>query len=393
MIINGDSLEVLKDLEDNSVDGVVTDPPYGLNFMGKYWDKEDNIAFNKELWKEVLRVLKPGGYLLSFGGSRTYHRMASAIEDAGFEIRDQMMWIYGSGFPKSYNISKGIDKKLGKERKVVGEKPNRQKSQYNNANGVSNFAGGSAKNSIEYITAPASDLAKQYDGYGTALKPAHEPIVVARKPIEGTNVDNVIKYGTAGLNIDDCRINTREKPQVMGSKKTGNTYGKIDVKGGKVYTEGRFPANVIFDEEAGKILDEQSGVSSGGKYKAPNARKRKAHSLVESSGTSNAPDNYGDKGGASRFFYCAKVSKKERGEGNNHPTVKPIKLLKYLITLITPPTSTPVILDPFAGSGSTGLAIKQLNEEKDLDIQYILIEREEEYVEIIYKRLKEEVNI
>jgi site-specific DNA-methyltransferase (adenine-specific) len=348
-IYNGNSLELLKQLDDNSIDSIVTDPPYELGFMGKSWDKT-GITYNIDLWKECLRILKPGGHLLSFSGTRTYHRMACAIEDAGFEIRDQIQWIYGSGFPKSMNISKAIDKKFGAEREVIGTKRGAGKNPKGFKYDENGQSGGHLKSEYNE-TAPATDEAKKWDGWGTALKPANEPIVMARKPLsEKTVADNVLKWHTSGINIDDCRIalNGEEPPKGSGKRKgKGNTYQLKDwhtENGGNTTPQlGRFPANVILDEESGNFLDEQSE-------------------------------------GASRFFYCAKVSKKERGEGNNHPTVKPIKLMQYLIRLITPPNG--IVLDPFSGSGSTLLAAK--NENKN----YIGFELNEEYIEIIINRLK-----
>ena len=268
-IICGDCLGVMKGLPDKLVDSIVTDPPYELGFMGKKWDSA-GIAYNIELWQEVLRVLKPGGHLLAFGGTRTYHRMACAIEDAGFEIRDQMQWIYGSGFPKSMDISKAIDKKFKAKREVIKtvKGMGKQNPEWNGT------AKGRKENYYkpEYqLTAPASPEAKQWDGWGTALKPAHEPIVVARKPLsEKTIAENVLKWGTGGINIDGCRIELQEEGEDkrLGGKGTWraekmakNVYkGGYSGEGVTSSILGRFPANVILDEEAGKLLDEQSGI-------------------------------------------------------------------------------------------------------------------------------------
>lgn len=347
MVHNMDCLEGLKLLPDNSVDSIVTDPPYELGFMNKGWDST-GVAYNIELWKECLRVLKHGGHLLSFGGTRTYHRIACAIEDAGFEIRDQIMWIYGQGMPKSNNIPKAIEKKT-----------------------------------------KSPELANKWQGWGSGIKPAHEPIVVARKPLsERTIVDNVLKWGTGGLNIDDCRIPTDWKNEYSeswfksGRGKTitwnGDNYKTEMTAGDRVNSKGRYPANVILDEEAAKMLDDQSGILKSGS----NCVRTKAGSFLEHGGLGKPGDvqvTYGDKSGASRFFYCAKATKKERGEGNNHPTVKPIKLMEYLVTLVTPPNGT--VLDPFTGSGTTLLAAKNLG------FNYIGFEMEEEYIAIINKRL------
>ena len=384
-IYNMDCLEGMKLLDDNSVDSIVTDPPYELGFMGKAWDST-GIAYNVDMWKECLRVLKPGGHLLSFGGSRTYHRMACAIEDAGFEIRDQIMWIYGSGFPKSHDISKAIDKKLGTY--VEGKLLPSSRTTGASATGIATtFRKKTASN-------PQAPEAQQWDGWGTALKPANEPIVLARKPIsEKTIAENVLKWGTGGLNIDGCRIPANWKEEYPPSwftsgksKENAKDYwGKGNIKkntvADRISDKGRFPANVILDEEAGKLLDEQSGnLKSGGTR--PNGINKSERSWKNTSKEIIA-NNYipPSEGGASRFFYCAKASRKERGEGNNHPTVKPIKLMEYLITLITPPNG--IVLDPFIGSGTT--AIAALNTGRF----FIGIEKEEKYVEIARKRIAE----
>jgi len=361
-------------LEDNSIDSIVTDPPYELGFMNKKWDST-GIAYNVDLWKECLRVLKPGGHLLAFGGTRTYHRMTCAIEDAGFEIRDCIQWIYGSGFPKSHDISKAIDKKLGTY--VEGKLLPFSRTTGASTTGIATtFRKKTASN-------PQSPEAQQWKGWGTALKPANEPIVLARKPLsEKTVAENVLKWGTGGLNIDGCRLNTL--PRKTGTKPTsdkptgtGNTLvGSSKNRQAKydMLNKGRFPANVILDEEAGKLLDEQHK-------------------------------------GASRFFYCAKASKKERNMGledmpevisndgrdktlasgnmphnrgnvpkkNHHPTVKPVKLMEYLIKLVTPPEG--IVLDPFLGSGTT--AIAALNTGR----YFIGIEKEKKYVDIAKKRI------
>lgn len=388
----GDSLLLLKELEDNSIDSIVTDPPYELGFMGKAWDKT-GIAYNVGLWKECLRVLKPGGHLLSFGGTRTYHRMVCAIEDAGFEIRDQIQWVYGSGFPKSQNISKAIDKKLGVEREVVGKRvhptlknePKVKAKAYH----VESLDSDKSMESWD-ITAPATELSKQWDGWGTALKPANEPIVMARKPIvEKTIVENVMKHGVGAINIEESRIpfSKNDDPRIGKSythnAKAGLENGnkKDNASGEQVQLHkdsGRFPANVIFDEEAAAILDQQSGILKSGS----NCVRRQEGFFLEHGGLGKAGDvqtTYGDSGGASRFFYCAKAAKKEKGEFNNHTTVKPIKLMDYLVKLVTPKDG--ICLDPFAGSGSTLVACKKLN------VKYIGIELIEEHVEIINKRL------
>lgn len=371
-LLLGDCLDKLKELEDNSVDSIVTDPPYGLSFMGKKWDYD---VPTQEIWQECLRVLKHGGHLLAFAGSRTYHRMAVRIEDAGFEIRDQIMWIYGSGFPKSLNIGKGVDKKLGNEREVVGDNPNHRKLQ------ETNTMVGEPHSGDGTITKGNSP----YEGWGTALKPAHEPIVMARKPLsEKTVVDNVLEWGTGGINIDDSRIGLsggtsrgeqgeREKDEKQGFRKN-RIINEID--------KGRFPANVIFDEEAGKILDEQTGdLSTAGSPKKTDISKSSWFGVGTPLKTQAF---YGDKGGASRFFYCPKTSKKDRGDGNIHPTVKPTDLMLYLIRLVTPKDG--ITLDPFMGSGSTGKAALKGG------FDFIGIEREQEYFDIAKARIEHENN-
>jgi DNA modification methylase len=341
MLLKGNCLETLKTLETASVDSIVTDPPYELGFMGKSWDNS-GIAYSTDLWAECLRVLKPGGHLLAFGGSRTYHRMVVAIEDSGFEIRDQIMWLYGSGFPKSLDVSKAIDKAAGAEREVVESK---WRTPSNKPEFATQWGFGSTTDGNYDITAPATPEAQQWQGWGTALKPAHEPIVVARKPLIGTVANNVLTYGTGALNIDGSRVGTgggtREKPIGTGTKSNDvyGTYGACMTE--KPDNLGRWPANVIHDG-----LEEEW----------------------------------------SRFFYCAKASKSERNAGldglperresdrvkddgaggdnprnrtnearqNFHPTVKPLALMRYLIKLVTPPNGT--VLDPFLGSGTTAVA-------------------------------------
>ena len=412
-LLNGDNIELLKKLPENSIDSIVTDPPYGLSFMGKKWDYD---VPSVEFWKEVYRVLKPGGHVLSFGGTRTYHRMTVNIEDAGFEIRDQIMWLYGSGFPKSHNIGKSVDKVRGNEREVVGKLENYQ-----------NKSSGGANSHMMEEVKPRIDLditkgTSEWEGWGTALKPANEPICVARKPLsEKTIADNVLKWGTGGINIDGCRVGTETITSKPGMK-PGNFQG-VDSNSTKQNDlehsyEGRFPANIILDEEAGRVLDEQSGVSGGGTKKKSGFRVGgKSENSVGLNGVKNAPDNYGDKGGASRFFYCPKVSKKERNAGcedleikesnsigstyagnqttskiggnpdkptepkkNNHPTVKPIDLMAYLCRLITPPNG--IVLDPFMGSGSTGMAALREG------FRFCGMEQDKNYFEIAEKRIQ-----
>jgi len=421
-IINGDCIEELKLLEENSVDAIVTDPPYGISFMGKNWDHGvPGIPF----WKEMLRVLKPGGFLLSFGGTRTYHRLACGIEDAGFEIRDCIQWLYGSGFPKSLNIGKQIDKIQGNEREIVGryKRPDGTNVSLKGTENPCFASRGGMDESVLKLTKGNSE----WEGWGTALKPACEPIVVARKPLSEKNVAlNVLKWGTGGINIDACRVGNGED-KIKGGCKAGNPYhltaNPTEIKLNQ--EQGRFPANIILDEEAGKILDEQAP-ETGAFAKVKSGQKEWGGEIYHKFETSGDDGKtFYDKGkrqGASRFFYCAKASKSERNYGceemeqkdmryedgsaksmeifsnqytessgnptgrgitskraNNHPTVKPIKLMEYLIKLVSKEGA--VVLDPFLGSGTTLLACYNLNRKG------IGIEKEEEYVKIAQARL------
>ena len=378
-LYHGSMLELSEVIEPKSIDSIVTDPPYELNFMGKGWDRS-GIAFQKETWRKCYEVLKPGGYLLAFGGSRTFHRIAVAIEDRGFEIRDVIMWLYGSGFPKSLNIGLAIDKKNGVESRTgkivkgVGS---------NNTNSLHEYG-------TEYEERKAQN---EWSGWGTALKPSYEPIIVARKPVEGSVVDNVIKYEVGGLNIDGCRVETQDdlyrKPCENGSiysqQEKKYTTGTISEN----YKLGRFPANTIltYDE-----TDEQEVCG---------------YMPIEEIGSS------------SRYFYCAKASQKDRDDGlfgfsvktsgqlterkegsdgitaftgsrtpkrNNHPTVKPTELMQYLVRLVTPSGGT--VLDPFNGSGSTGKAVMYENKERGSKYKYIGIDLSDEYLAISKARIE-----
>jgi len=400
-ILHGNNLDILPTLPDNSVDSIVTDPPYELGFMGKKWDSS-GIAYSVELWTECLRVLKPGGHLLSFGGTRTFHRVAVAIEDAGFEIRDNMAWLYGSGFPKSLDVSKAIDKAANFDGEVIGTEKIDVGMQ-----GGSMHTGRQTKIQEREIKR-LSPEAQQWEGWGTALKPAHEPIIVARKPLIGTVAHNVLTHGTGALNIDGSRIgNESLKAVVRGVSKLGtfeNADGNITPN-----RTGRWPANIILDEHTAGLLDEQSGVSKS----TPQPR---GEVPIASNSMSGAPmpfsgSSHNDSGGASRFFYVAKASKRDRNEGlegledtflsgrdagqddmqlphktrssntkNFHPTVKPTALMEYLVKLVTPPNGT--VLDPFTGSGSTGKAAI-LN-----GFDFIGIEMTEDYLPIIKARLQ-----
>jgi site-specific DNA-methyltransferase (adenine-specific) len=334
----GDCLEVLATLPDNSVDSIVTDPPYGLSFMGKKWDYDvPSVA----IWEQCLRVLKPGGHLLAFAGTRTQHRMACRIEDAGFEIRDMIAWVYGSGFPKSLDVSKAIDKAAGAEREVVGSYKGASNIGKESTNSYITTESGTATD--VFITAPATPEAQQWSGWGTALKPALEPITMARKPFSSTVAANVIQYGTGAINVDGCRVGT--ETIITAEKKKGSSFTSVGNSAGfngcnASEHVGRWPANIIHDGSNEAALSLKSGA---------------------------------------RFFYTAKAGKVDRESENNHPTVKPTMLMAYLCRLITQPGGT--ILDPFMGSGSTGKAAT-IN-----GFRFIGIERDPEYHKISEARI------
>jgi site-specific DNA-methyltransferase (adenine-specific) len=428
----GDCIEVMAEMDEGSVDAVVCDPPYGIGFMGKEWDapwkdtrtdkrgvidpaawggQQDgnggnpysrsrirtaaahyggnpasvNAAFAAwcETWaREAYRVLKPGGHLLAFGGTRTFHRLTVGIEDAGFEVRDCLSWLYGSGFPKSLDVSKAIDKAAGAEREVVGA----------TARGAQTESTGRYGAWGEGITptAPATGAAREWQGWGTALKPGWEPCVVARKPLAGTVAENVQQHGTGALNIDGCRIG-RDPDDVSGWATTGSKASDNRAMSGgnternpKPDNAGRWPANVAFDEQAAAMLDAQSGerpsgARAGGEYGGIGAGALYGHG-----GTATLSAIDANTGGASRFFYTPKASRADRstnGANNTHPTVKPTDLMRWLVRLVTPPGG--VVLDPFAGSGSTLVAARAEG------VRCIGIEREEEYAQIIAARLSQ----
>lgn len=347
---HGDCIEVMRALPDNSIDSIVTDPPYGLGFMGKAWD---DLPPGLPWARECLRVLKPGGHLLAFGGSRTWHRLAVAVEDAGFELRDSLAWLYGSGFPKSHDVSKGIDKAAGAERETQGHKVYGDGHVQRSTESIG-YGGSDPTRDARSITAPATPEAQQWQGWGTALKPAFEPIVMGRKPFPGTVAGNVLAHGTGALNIDGCRIGD---------------------------DAGRWPANVMLDESQADALDQQSGVLKGkvgmtqhgsGTNSVYGKFGRSPQSLVQ--------DGVEDIGGASRFFYCSKAPKAERPnvDGVQHPTVKPLAVMRWLLRLVTPPGG--ITLDTFAGSGATGEAATLEG------FKSILIEREAAYLPLIISR-------
>jgi DNA modification methylase len=468
----------MKRMPGSSVDAIVTDPPYGLEFMGKGWDGFGTpLGFQTwtEAWAvEAFRILKPGGHLLAFAGTRTYHRMASGVEDAGFEIRDCIAWMYGSGFPKSLDVSKAIDKTDASDeqqarryrftewvrstgltakqidnatgtlmgnhytthptqpaimtrehleaiRHLVAEIPEwveaecdkRSVESKNMANRevtgerivplgpgfASEKYQGDNTGSKDYAdTLPHTVDATKWNGWGTALKPAFEPIVVARRPLIGTVAANVLEHGTGALNIDGCRIgmsdqdrNTIEKATWVARDLDRKAYGKYDTDGTDqvmtTHPSGRWPANVALDATAAAMLDEQSGERSAGNFPANNRTGFGGtyRGATEREGITQDRQPT-DTGGASRFFYTAKASRQDRNVGgladNTHPTVKPTDLMRWLIRLVTPPGG--IILDPFGGSGSTGLAARAEN------VRCILIEREPEYLQIIRDRLAQQ---
>jgi site-specific DNA-methyltransferase (adenine-specific) len=387
-LILGDNLQSMKTMEDNSIDSVVTDPPYGLAFMGKKWDYD---VPSVEFWREVYRILKPGGHILSFGGTRTYHRLVTAIEDSGFEIKDQLQWIYGSGFPKSHNIGKAIDKRQGNKRSVLGSKTS------GIAKSFTKNGWGSGNEKVE-ITKGNS----QWEGWGSSLKPANEPICLARKPLsERTIAENVMKWGTGGINIDDCRIpfesskDEHHQENIRKGKGTffgGNGISKTECN----ITQGRFPSNVFFDQDASEQLNEQADASKF--FYCPKVSKKERDMGLE---------DFDDKAqrttnGGSRDFNarCANCGKKFIGspnlicscdnpitdnqvfkKKNIHPTVKPINLMTYLVKLITPIGGT--VLDPFMGSGSGGIATLLEG------FKFVGMEQDPEYFEIATARIKE----
>lgn len=480
-LYNGNCLEVMKEIPDNSIDAVVTDPPYELGFMGKSWDST-GIAYNVAMWGEVLRILKPGGHLLSFGGSRTYHRMACAIEDAGFEIRDQIMWVYGSGFPKSLNIGKAVDKRGGTtsdQSKEFAEYIKTKRTELNISlskadevvcGGTTNYswfegrpAGQRLPRKTDYLKmkellnlddrydsfmeeteretlgyqrrgnavntsfmSGGNDITKgtsEWEGYGTALKPAHEPIVLARKPIEKgmSIVENCLKWGVGGLAIDECWVEFQGEADYKEStgKNQHADFGTKPMTNNNVYGDysmiqpqnyqptGRFPANFIHDgsDEVLELFPDSksTGGINGGKLGNKVFGKFANETIGANAG------GLGDSGSAARFFYCAKASKAERDMGcegleeqempygsggggmpcgndnpikmrNNHPTVKPLALMQYLIKLISRDGHT--IIDPFTGSGTTAMACEMTGR------RWVGIEQTKDYCDIAVERIK-----
>jgi DNA modification methylase len=405
VIYYGNCLEILPEIQ--GVSAVVTDPPYELGFMGKSWDSR-GVSFNKDTWQVIRNSCKSGAPLLSFGGTRTFHRIACAIEDGGWEYRDTIMWVYGSGFPKSLDISKAIDKQAGIEREVIGKVVGmgKQNPEWNGT------AKGRAENSFkpEYdLTKPTSKEAQLWDGYGTALKPAYEPIVVCMNPIEGTFANNAIKYGVAGLNIDECRVGDTRPP----STGDANKFVKFKEQDGCPRSpsnnpdldtnKGRFPANLIHDGSQ-MVLDL---FPDGGAHGGQGVFKQQVWFNGDKTTQNIAKSN----GSAARFFYCAKSSKSERNKGcedieqdhgyrangfsdsisdaklprgNTHPTVKPLALMEYLCKLVKMPEYN-LILDPFVGSGTTLLACIRLG------IPCVGIDSDEKACEIAAKRCNQAI--
>lgn len=433
-LLLGDCREIMAAMPAASVDAVICDPPYDLTagkhggsgsasenlnspasrarittgFMGKAWDGS-GVAFDVATWAAALRVLKPGGHLLAFGAPRTYHRLAVAIEDAGFEVRDSLMWLFGTGFPKSLDVSKAFDKAAGASRPIVGPS-GRHGGGSNGTYAQDDWTAENVATMGMQTTAPVTDLARQWEGWGTALKPAYEPIVLARKPLAGTVAANVAEHGTGGLNIDGCRIGA-EVRTTGGMSSLGimhdDNWQPHDVV---TIVAGRWPANVLLDDEAARLLDAQTGELSRGH--TPTARGAGGLSTNGHVGQAGIVEIDQGTGGASRFFYTSKASRAEREYGlddvepsrradaetrdeeapgsnnprlrvgqrrNDHPTVKPVDLMRWLCRLVTPPGG--LILDPFVGSGSTGMAAL------DEGFRFVGIDLDPHYLEIARRRI------
>lgn len=436
-LYHGSMLDMLSVIKPKSIDSIVTDPPYELNFMGKGWDNS-GIAFQKETWEKCFQVLKPGGYLLAFGGSRTFHRIACAIEDAGFEIRDTIMWLYGSGFPKSMNIGKGVESKL------LNGSANTQDFRKLKGEMVATGNWGMSKLVKEQGYRPTdycedqhlrvdkvdfqTEEGAKWNGWGTALKPAYEPIIVARKPCEGSCIDNVLEYGVGGINIDGCRVGTdvikggttpnfrdvgRKQKEISGVDKL--SFGQVS-NAERMSLEdhtGRFPANVILTYDDTDFQEVCGGMPTSDKANGSITKEYKMNNQVYGDyGHCNTFEAYQDSGSAARYYYCAKASKRDRDEGlerfevktkvfngqsdkssndrNTHPTVKPVDLMQYLVRLVTPPSGT--VLDPFNGSGSTGKATMYENKDRGTNYRYIGIELTKEYLPIAEARIRYAAN-
>lgn len=418
-LYHGSMLDMLEEIEPNSVDAIITDPPYELNFMNRSWDNS-GIAFQKETWQKCYEVLKPGGHLLAFGGSRTFHRIAVAIEDAGFEIRDTIMWIYGCGFPKSMNIGLAIDKRNGVDNRTGNIRTDGKAT----LGDIYEWANG-RPDTKEYEERKSQN---EWEGWGTTLKPAYEPIIVARKPVENSIIDNVMKYGVGGFNIDECRVETDEI-RTDGRKDGVSTITNISFKSkeGVIYENGRFPANVILTYDETDYEEVCGGMPyTKGNGSEPNYEKSNSENRVYVHGKNKnwhkSGAHFDDEGSAARYFYCAKATKFDRDEGLNefktleisdgckrsnaeasnkfgggerfgkniHPTVKPVSLMRYLVRLVSPKGAT--ILDCFNGSGSTGKAVMLENKEFKKDYKYIGIELTDEYLPISKARIEYIIN-
>ena len=420
-LIQGDNLEVIKTIKDNSVDSCISDFPYNLSFMGKTWDTQKNFYdWCYQRANVLYPKIKSGGYVLIFGHHKSNHRMKCAFEDVGFKIVEEIDWIYGSGFPKNQDIGKMFDKKVGAEREVVGVGKRHNSASFGEGNGEDNIYG-DFKGGVPTITAPSSDLAKQWDGWKTSgLKPAHEPITVFQKPLEGKYLDNIEKYGCGAMNIDACRAPSSQEDKDMINKKSSKniTTNYSDSKD-KIYGAyekdmlmpanelGRFPSNIILDDNMGEILDVQSGITKSGAIKKgqPAGTDWNSGNISHErlGGRRVQPkDIPASEGGASRYFlninsedftpfyYCAKTTKKEKGEGNIHVTVKPKKLIKWLIKLVTPTNGTTI--DITSGSGTHGLSCEELNNEEGYNLKWLNIEmmntEKEPYCDIAKNRIE-----
>lgn len=385
-LLRGSVEDILPTLDAESFDASLCDPPYGLSFMGKAWDHGVPGA---AIWAEVERCLRPGAHLLAFGGTRTFHRLTVGIEDGGFEIRDCLAWLYGSGFPKSLDVSKAIDAALGETREVVGVNPN------GGRRGSSSFGQIRTDGSDVAVTAPAAVEAKAWSGYGTALKPAWEPCILAMKPTAGTFAANALAHGVAGLAIDAGRIACDSKAWGSGNRdswresegradRQTERYGEADQN-----PSGRWPANVLLDEEAAQVLDAQSGHMIDGD---DGRRNGVANVTLHGLGARAEPwGGYGGEGGASRFFYTAKADRAER-QGSRHPTLKPMDLCAYLARLLLPPVRSDGkprrILVPFSGAGSEMIGCLRAGWD-----EVVGIERETEYVADAERRIRAEFGL
>jgi len=411
-LLCGDNRLLLRTIRPNSVDSAVTDPPYALasivkrfgkknsapakgnaafirasrGFMGQTWDNADAVH-DPKFWQEVYRVLKPGAFLIAFGGTRTYHRMVCAIEDAGFEIRDMVQWLYGSGFPKSHDVSKGIDKAAGAVRKILGKRQFANGSFSRDAAVMGGNTGKfNAANGNPLMTAPSTKAAREWEGWGTALKPACEPICMARKPLsEKTVAANVLKWGTGAINIDGCRVesNPRNPGYANHLVRSNSIFGKDGrtrpLKEEYDTSSGRFPANVITDGSDEVVAMFPNSNGQQGNLKGHNKNRKSPNGIY--GGMSPALDHIArnDTGSAARFFYCAKASKKDRA-GSKHPTVKPVSLIRHFCRMVTPPGG--IVLDPFAGTGTLAAAAQVEG------FQSIMIENEKRFQRDIQRRVK-----